>query len=82
MGLQQAVALCMDHCYSAELAGNDDWYKTVVLSGGTACLPGLAGISLPLSLWVLYIFATEQKHEMELRKISNSTFGIPLFQKG
>ncbi|KAK7386612.1 hypothetical protein VNO78_26946 [Psophocarpus tetragonolobus] len=42
MGLQQAIALCMDHCYSAELAGNSDWYKTVVLSGGTACLPGLA----------------------------------------
>ncbi|RDY03999.1 Actin-related protein 8, partial [Mucuna pruriens] len=42
MGLQQAIALCMDHCYSAELAGNNDWYKTVVLSGGTACLPGLA----------------------------------------
>ncbi|CAJ1942079.1 unnamed protein product [Sphenostylis stenocarpa] len=42
MGLQQAIALCMEHCYSAELAGNNDWYKTVVLSGGTACLPGLA----------------------------------------
>ncbi|XP_014509966.1 actin-related protein 8 isoform X3 [Vigna radiata var. radiata] len=43
MGLHQAIALCMDHCYSAELAVNNDWYKTVVLSGGTACLPGLAG---------------------------------------
>ncbi|WVZ23411.1 hypothetical protein V8G54_001955 [Vigna mungo] len=42
MGLHQAIALCMDHCYSAELAVNNDWYKTVVLSGGTACLPGLA----------------------------------------
>ncbi|KAG5099521.1 hypothetical protein JHK82_044573 [Glycine max] len=42
MGLHQAIALCVDHCYSAELAGNNDWYKTVVLSGGTACLPGLA----------------------------------------
>ncbi|ESW28293.1 hypothetical protein PHAVU_003G274900 [Phaseolus vulgaris] len=42
MGLHQAIALCMDHCYSAELAVNKDWYKTVVLSGGTACLPGLA----------------------------------------
>ncbi|KAK7262724.1 hypothetical protein RJT34_30304 [Clitoria ternatea] len=42
MGLHQAIALCMDHCYSAELSGNNDWYKTVVLSGGTACLPGLA----------------------------------------
>ncbi|KAK4278203.1 hypothetical protein QN277_016082 [Acacia crassicarpa] len=42
MGLHQAVALCMDHCHSAELAGDPDWFKTVVLSGGTACLPGLA----------------------------------------
>lgn len=43
MGLHQAVALCMDHCHCAELAGDPDWFKTVVLSGGTACLPGLAG---------------------------------------
>lgn len=43
MSLHQAIALCMDHCYSAELAGNNDWFKTIVLSGGTACLPGLAG---------------------------------------
>ncbi|KAA8527129.1 hypothetical protein F0562_008642 [Nyssa sinensis] len=42
MGLQQAVALCMDHCQAAELTGDDGWYKTVVLAGGTACLPGLA----------------------------------------
>ncbi|XP_057416427.1 actin-related protein 8-like isoform X2 [Lotus japonicus] len=42
MSLHQAIALCMDHCYSAELAGNNDWFKTIVLSGGTACLPGLA----------------------------------------
>ncbi|XVF03531.1 hypothetical protein REPUB_Repub05bG0002200 [Reevesia pubescens] len=42
MGLHQAVALCMDHCHAAELAGDDAWFKTVVLSGGTACLPGLA----------------------------------------
>ncbi|KAJ7963483.1 Actin-related protein [Quillaja saponaria] len=39
MGLHQAVALCMDHCHSAELTGDDAWFKTVVLSGGTACLP-------------------------------------------
>jgi actin-related protein 8 len=43
MGLHQAIALCMEHCHSAELPGDNDWYKTVVLSGGTACLPGLAG---------------------------------------
>ncbi|KAK9268723.1 hypothetical protein L1049_000484 [Liquidambar formosana] len=36
------VALCMDHCYAAELTGDDAWFKTVVLSGGSACLPGLA----------------------------------------
>ncbi|KAK4398688.1 Actin-related protein 8 [Sesamum angolense] len=42
MGLHQAVALCMDHCHDAELTGDDNWYKTVVLTGGTACLPGLA----------------------------------------
>ncbi|KDP36317.1 hypothetical protein JCGZ_09532 [Jatropha curcas] len=42
MGLHQAVALCMDHCHAAELTGDDSWFKTVVLSGGTACLPGLA----------------------------------------
>ncbi|KAI4307538.1 hypothetical protein L6164_030714 [Bauhinia variegata] len=42
MGLHQAVALCMDHCHAAELAGDSDWFKTVVLCGGTACLPGLA----------------------------------------
>nr|XP_004499695.1 actin-related protein 8 [Cicer arietinum] len=42
MGLHQAIAVCMEHCHSAELTGDSDWYKTVVLSGGTACLPGLA----------------------------------------
>ncbi|KAK7271406.1 hypothetical protein RJT34_27273 [Clitoria ternatea] len=42
MGLHQAIALCVEHCHAAELAGDTDWYKTVVLSGGTACLPGLA----------------------------------------
>ncbi|TYJ01372.1 hypothetical protein E1A91_A13G149000v1 [Gossypium mustelinum] len=43
MGLHQAVALCMDHCHAAELTCDDTWFKTIVLSGGTACLPGLAG---------------------------------------
>ncbi|KNA18325.1 hypothetical protein SOVF_071720 [Spinacia oleracea] len=42
MGLHQAVALCMDHCHAAELMSDDSWFKTVVLCGGTACLPGLA----------------------------------------
>ncbi|XP_057983721.1 actin-related protein 8 isoform X2 [Malania oleifera] len=42
MGLHQAVALCMDHCQAAELTADHGWFKTVVLAGGTACLPGLA----------------------------------------
>ncbi|XP_004244002.1 actin-related protein 8 [Solanum lycopersicum] len=42
MGLQNAVALCMEHCHDAELMVDDSWYKTVVLAGGSACLPGLA----------------------------------------
>lgn len=42
MSLHHAIALCMDHCHSAELASGSDWFKTVVLSGGSACLPGLA----------------------------------------
>ncbi|KAH9804550.1 actin-related protein 8 [Citrus sinensis] len=42
MGLDQAVALCMDHCHYAELSGDDAWFKTVILTGGSACLPGLA----------------------------------------
>ncbi|KAK7401471.1 hypothetical protein VNO78_12983 [Psophocarpus tetragonolobus] len=42
VGLHQAIALCVEHCHSADLAGDSDWYKTIVLSGGTACLPGLA----------------------------------------
>lgn len=44
MGLHHAVALCMDHCHDAELTPDNTWYKTVVLAGGTACLPGLAGL--------------------------------------
>lgn len=43
MGLHQAIALCVEHCHFADLPGDNDWYKTIVLSGGTACLPGLAG---------------------------------------
>ncbi|KAL0550180.1 hypothetical protein IC582_014683 [Cucumis melo] len=42
MGLHEAVALCMDHCHAAQLSYDDSWFKTVVLSGGSACLPGLA----------------------------------------
>ncbi|KAJ9672562.1 hypothetical protein PVL29_025968 [Vitis rotundifolia] len=42
MGLHQAVAHCMDHCQSAAITANESWFKTVVLAGGSACLPGLA----------------------------------------
>ncbi|XP_077237465.1 actin-related protein 8 [Tasmannia lanceolata] len=41
MGLHQAVALCMDHCFAAEATIDNTWFKTVVLAGGTSCLPGL-----------------------------------------
>jgi hypothetical protein len=44
MGLHKAVSLCMDHCYNSDLVGDDSWYKTVVLAGGSSCLPGLPGI--------------------------------------
>ncbi|KAJ6301419.1 hypothetical protein OIU77_015675 [Salix suchowensis] len=43
-GLHEAVALCMDHCHVVESTGDDAWFKSVVLSGGTACLPGLVGL--------------------------------------
>ncbi|RVW25202.1 Actin-related protein 8 [Vitis vinifera] len=42
MGLHQAVAHCMDHCQSAAITADESWFKTVVLAGGSACLPGLA----------------------------------------
>ncbi|KAJ0734007.1 putative F-box domain, Actin family, F-box-like domain superfamily [Helianthus annuus] len=40
-GLHQAVALCIEQCHAAGLSPDDSWFKTVVLAGGTACLPGL-----------------------------------------
>lgn len=54
MALQQAVALCMDHCQDAELTGDNNWYKTVILAGGSACLPGLSGLSYYLQL-ILFV---------------------------
>lgn len=41
MSLQQAVALCMEHCIQVSNDDESGWYSTVVLCGGTACLPGL-----------------------------------------
>lgn len=54
MGLHKAVSLCMDHCYNSEVFGDDNWYKTVVLSGGSSCLPGLSGM-LPCAFLILTI---------------------------
>ncbi|XP_074591338.1 actin-related protein 8 isoform X2 [Curcuma longa] len=42
LGLHRAVALCMDHCLAAEATPDNRWFKTVVLAGGTSCLPGLS----------------------------------------
>ncbi|ERN19028.1 actin-related protein 8 isoform X1 [Amborella trichopoda] len=42
MALHQAVALCMEHCHIVDVAPDHGWYKTVVLAGGSSCLPGLA----------------------------------------
>lgn len=44
MGLHSAVSLCMHHCADSGIVSDDDgWFKTVVLVGGTSCLPGLSG---------------------------------------
>ena len=51
MGLHQALALCVDHCDAAGLTGDGSWFKTVVLAGGSACLPGLAGTYILLVLF-------------------------------
>lgn len=57
-GLHQAVALCMDHCEDAELSGDGGWIKTVVLAGGTACLPGLPG-RYQFSTWALFVLMSK-----------------------
>ncbi|RWW19042.1 hypothetical protein BHE74_00001240 [Ensete ventricosum] len=51
MGLHRAVALCMDHCLAAEVASDDRWFKTVVLAGGSACLPGLPVLTFHM-VWI------------------------------
>lgn len=45
MGLHRAVALCIEHCNTSEVGkvADEGWFKNVVLAGGSACLPGLAG---------------------------------------
>uniref|UniRef100_A0A7N0VMV8 F-box domain-containing protein n=1 Tax=Kalanchoe fedtschenkoi TaxID=63787 RepID=A0A7N0VMV8_KALFE len=42
IGLHQAVALCMERAHAAYLTDDDAWFKTIVLTGGSACFPGLA----------------------------------------
>lgn len=67
MSLHHAVALCMDHCQDAELTGDDGWFKTVVLAGGSACLPGLAGEKhLLKSVWMF-------QEQLSKAKILNSS---------
>lgn len=41
-GLHKAVAECIDHCGKVKMKSGHDWFKTIVLAGGTARLPGLA----------------------------------------
>lgn len=55
MGLHRAVALCMDHCLAAEVASDDRWFKTVVLAGGSACLPGLPGMLHSYREWIFWV---------------------------
>jgi len=87
MSLHHAVALCMDHCHSAELAGGSDWFKTVVLSGGSACLPGLSG-KFPFLFWHFSSLHLSKKikwnHNTDypyIIKIFNSTLGFICFRE-
>ncbi|KAI3496759.1 hypothetical protein L1887_39134 [Cichorium endivia] len=41
-GLHQALAHCIECCHAAKIRTDHTWFKTIVLAGGTACLPGLA----------------------------------------
>ncbi|CAH1428547.1 unnamed protein product [Lactuca virosa] len=41
MGLHQVVADCIERCHAAKMRTDHTWFRTVVLAGGTACLPGL-----------------------------------------
>ncbi|KAI3703117.1 hypothetical protein L6452_28873 [Arctium lappa] len=42
IGLHQAVASCINSCQYVKAKKDRNWYKTIVLAGGTANLPGLA----------------------------------------
>lgn len=56
MGLHQAVALCLHHCadYAVSEPSDAGWYKTIVLAGGSASIPGMPGICAVLKLSVCY----------------------------
>ncbi|KAI3708747.1 hypothetical protein L2E82_38164 [Cichorium intybus] len=41
-GLHQALAHCIECCHATKIRTDHTWFKTIVLAGGTACLPGLA----------------------------------------
>nr|KAJ0209327.1 hypothetical protein LSAT_V11C400160220 [Lactuca sativa] len=32
---------CLEHCHVAGLTPDETWFKTIVLDGSTACLPGV-----------------------------------------
>lgn len=40
-GFHQAVAICIERCHAAGLTLDESWFKSIVLAGGSACLPGL-----------------------------------------
>ncbi|CAI9289739.1 unnamed protein product [Lactuca saligna] len=44
--LKEAVADCTKRCYVAKMRTDHTWFRTVVLAGGTACLPGLPDIQV------------------------------------
>nr|KAJ0209777.1 hypothetical protein LSAT_V11C400189230 [Lactuca sativa] len=37
------VAICLEHCHAGGLTPDETWFKTIVLAGGTPCLPGVVG---------------------------------------
>ncbi|KVI02385.1 Actin-related protein [Cynara cardunculus var. scolymus] len=39
LGLHRVVAHCIDHCQYVKPKTGRNWYKTIVLAGGTASLP-------------------------------------------
>lgn len=74
MALHQAVALCMDHCQAAELTGDNSWFKTVVLTGGSACLPGLAGKFSYLRISVVSVIRVRnERGNLQMQRIKKKS---------